>query len=191
VDRLRRVLERPVDEVPHRGARERPEDQVAEVARRRGEARPPVHGDADGGGLERVAEPARARHGAPHVCQDRLEPAEGAATPFGRLGADPRDEVLGEVCLVDHDVVLLGVVAVAVAMGRRRRVGRRRGPAVLHAAVRELDERRVARWEEAPVVDRRRRADGEPARGAAPGDEEVAGGVAVRHGVVGGEPDGE
>ncbi|CAM0913823.1 unnamed protein product [Alopecurus aequalis] len=83
--------------------------------------------------------------------------------------------------LVDHDAFGAGVVGVWCR------------PVVLHAAVLELDVWLVARPEEVRVVVRRRRglADGAPARCAAPGDEEVAGGVAVGDGVVGREPDGE
>uniref|UniRef100_K3ZTE9 Uncharacterized protein n=1 Tax=Setaria italica TaxID=4555 RepID=K3ZTE9_SETIT len=162
VDHLRRVLQRPAQEVRHRRRRERPQDQVAEVLG--GEAQPvaPIHGQPDLRGLVGV-QAAGARHGAPQVGEDGLEPAERAAAALRRPAPERRDEVLGEVRLVDDDV--LGALAVAV-------VRLAAGGAVLPAAVVVLDARRGAGLEEPRLV-------------------EVAGGVAVGGDVVGGEADGE
>uniref|UniRef100_A0A8R7UIC0 Uncharacterized protein n=1 Tax=Triticum urartu TaxID=4572 RepID=A0A8R7UIC0_TRIUA len=57
----------------------------------------------------------------------------------------------------------------------------------------KLDDRRVAGREEVGVVVGRRRRGGDvqPSRGAAPRDEEVAGGMAISDGMVGREPDGQ
>uniref|UniRef100_A0A8R7UL67 Uncharacterized protein n=1 Tax=Triticum urartu TaxID=4572 RepID=A0A8R7UL67_TRIUA len=184
VDRLRRVLQRPAQQVAHRGPRERPQHQVAEVLRRLPQPVPPVHGYPDRRRLAGAQVP-RPRHGAPEVGQDGLEPAERPPAPLRRPGAEPRDEVLGEVRLVDDDVALGAVVPVVMAGGGRR-------PVVLPAAVVVLRaSRRGARLEEVLLVVHGREAHGQPPGGAAPGDEEVAGGVAVGDDVLGREPDGE
>ncbi|XBH93913.1 hypothetical protein VPH35_084769 [Triticum aestivum] len=170
VDHLCGVLQRPVQEVTHRGARERPEHHVAEVLRRLAEPVPAVHGQPDLGGLL-GAQVARARHGAPKVGEDGFEPAERPAAPFGRLGAETGDEVLGELRLVDDDVIC-GVAVVTDHVGGRRQVV---FPAAVVLSV-------VVHWRE---------THGEPPGGAPPGHEEVAGGVAVGDDVVGREPYGE
>ncbi|XBI82764.1 hypothetical protein VPH35_091367 [Triticum aestivum] len=168
VDRLRRVLQRPAQQLARRGPRERPEHQVAEVLRRPAHPVPPVHRYPDRRGLA-GAQVARARHGAPEVREDGLEPAERPPAPLRGPGAEPRDEVLGEVRLVDDDVAFGAVVPVMVAGGG----GGGRRPVVLPAAVVVLRASwRGPRLEEVLLV-------------------EVAGGVAVGDDVLGREPDGE
>ncbi|KAF6992846.1 hypothetical protein CFC21_009802 [Triticum aestivum] len=187
VDRLRRVLQRPAQQVARRGPRERPQHQVAEVLRRPAHPVPPVHGYPDRRGLA-GAQVARARHGAPEVREDGLEPAERPPAPLRGPGAEPRDEVLGEVRLVDDDVAFGAVVSVMMAAGG----GGGRRPVVLPAAVVVLRASwRGPRLEEVLLVVHWREAHGQPPGGAAPRDEEVAGGVAVGDDVLGREPDGE
>uniref|UniRef100_A0A804QDV0 Uncharacterized protein n=1 Tax=Zea mays TaxID=4577 RepID=A0A804QDV0_MAIZE len=91
--------------------------------------------------------------------------------------------------LLDHDALRRRRALAAVAVLLLGLGGRRQVP--LPAAVVEVDAGRRARLEEPRLAGHGGQARREAPGGAPPRHEEVAGGVAVGHDVVGREPDGE
>ncbi|KAM3390247.1 hypothetical protein ACQJBY_012064 [Aegilops geniculata] len=186
-DELHRVLHRSGHELPRRGGGPRPEDDVAGVSVRhlRAHPRSPVHGDGDAGGLPAI-EPARLGHAAPQVRHHALQGAARPGCARRRLRLEHGDELPAEVHLVDHHVVVFVIAIPTYNSVVHLLVGFE-----LDATVLVLDVQRFAVMEEGSAVVHRDGVDGGAAGGLAPGDEEVAGGAAVGHDVLRGEPDDE
>ncbi|XBI95374.1 hypothetical protein VPH35_031858 [Triticum aestivum] len=186
-DELHRVLHRPGHELPRRGGGPRPEDDVAGVSVRhlRAHPRSSVHRDGDAGGLPAI-EPARLGHAAPQVRHHALQGAARPGCARRRLRLEPRDELPAEVHLVDHHLVVFVVAVPTDNIVVHLLVGFE-----LDATVLVLDVQRFAGMEEGSAVVHRDGVDGGAAGGLAPGDEEVAGGAAVGHDVLRGEPHDE
>ncbi|CAM0908972.1 unnamed protein product [Alopecurus aequalis] len=183
-DELHRVLDRPRDELPRRGGGPRPEHNVASVATRhlRAHPRSPVHGDGDAGG-DATVEPARLGHAPPQVRHDALQRAARLVRTRRRLRLELGNELPAEVHLGHHHLVVatrtnsiaVGVVSLLVGLE-------------LDASVLVLDQRRLPRFKERRTVVHRDGVDQGAPGGLAPRDEEVAGGSAVGHDVLRGEP---
>ncbi|KAM3370648.1 hypothetical protein ACQJBY_018158 [Aegilops geniculata] len=187
VDELHRVLHWPGHQFTRRGGGPRPEDDIAGVSIRhlRAHPRSPVHGDGDAGGLPAV-EPARLCHAPPQVRHHALQGAARSGRARRRLHLETGDELPAKVHLVHHHLIVFVVAVPTDNVVVHLLVGFE-----LDAAVLVLDVQRFAGMEEGSAVVHRDGVDGGAAGGLAPRDEEVAGGAAVGHDVLRGEPHDE